>query len=74
MMISVILIEEIDLLIIDEAGQILPGVVGATLALAKQAVFFGDRQQLEPIVKVPPMIDFCNAQKKGVIPEESEIR
>jgi GTPase SAR1 family protein len=44
-------LNEIDLLIFDEAGQI-PVEVGAVLfALSKRAVVVGDRQQFEPVAK-----------------------
>jgi hypothetical protein len=44
----------IDLLIVDEAGQVLPEVSGASFALAKSALVIGDTLQIEPISSVPP--------------------
>ncbi len=40
----------IDLLIVDEAGQVTPEVAGATFALAKQALVVGDILQIEPVI------------------------
>jgi len=53
----------IDLLIVDEAGQVSPEVGGAMFALAKKAVVVGDTQQLEPIWGVPEKVDFANLLK-----------
>lgn len=39
----------IDLLIVDEAGQVSPEVAGATVALAKRAVMTGDAKQIPPV-------------------------
>jgi len=43
----------IDLLIVDEAGQVLPEVCGASFSLTNRALVIGDTQQLEPISSVP---------------------
>lgn len=56
-----------DLLIIDEAGQVLPEVGGATFALAKKALVIGDTLQIEPIKPIPPHIDVGNLIYAGLI-------
>lgn len=50
----------IDLLIVDEAGQVLPEVAGASFALAKKALVIGDTLQIEPIWSIPPQVDIGN--------------
>lgn len=57
----------IDLLIVDEAGQVLPEVAGASFALAKKALVIGDSQQIEPIWSVPHPVDVGNMLKHGLI-------
>ena len=61
------LFDFIDLLIIDEAGQVSPDVSGATFALAKKALVVGDTQQLEPIWGITKSIDIGNLRKKKVV-------
>ena len=46
-------LEEIDLLIVDEAGQALPDISAASFALAKQALIVGDTDQIEPVMEHP---------------------
>lgn len=58
-----------DLLIIDEAGQVLPEVAGASFALAQRALVIGDTLQLEPIWKLPPGIDAGNLRSAGMLSE-----
>ena len=50
----------IDLLIVDEAGQIAPEVGAASFALAKRAIVVGDTLQLEPIWSIPKHVDEQN--------------
>lgn len=57
----------IDLLIIDEAGQVLPEIAAPSLALAKQALVVGDTKQIEPISSIPKAIDLGNLEKFKVI-------
>lgn len=57
----------IDLLIVDEAGQVLPEVAGASFALAKRALVIGDTQQIEPISAVPGAVDIGNLKDSGLI-------
>ncbi|BAQ68094.1 DNA helicase [Rhodovulum sulfidophilum] len=56
----------IDLLIVDEAGQVLPEVAGASFALAKRALVIGDTQQMEPISAVPGPVDIGNLKNSGL--------
>lgn len=56
----------IDLLIVDEAGQVLPEVAGASFALARRALVIGDTQQLEPIWSVPWRVDAGNLVSCGL--------
>lgn len=60
---SMPLYEFIDLLIIDEAGQVCPEVAGATFSLAKKALVVGDTLQIEPIWSIPKSIDLKNMEK-----------
>ena len=71
----VTLFDFIDLLIIDEAGQVSPDVSGATFALAKKALVVGDMQQIEPIWGITESIDIGNLREKKVVStgDEDEI-
>lgn len=60
----------IDLLIVDEAGQVLPEVAGASFALAKQALVIGDTLQIEPIWSMGPLVDIGNLIKSDVMGQE----
>lgn len=67
------LLETIDLLIIDEAGQVSPEIAGAAFALAKKAVVVGDTLQIQPVWSIPERVDRGNVH--GFIsndPEEAE--
>ena len=57
----------IDLLIVDEAAQVLPQVAGASLSLAKRALVIGDTQQIEPISSVPKPVDIANLRNCGLL-------
>lgn len=63
----------IDLLIIDEAGQVLPEVAGASIALAKRALVIGDTQQIEPISSVPRPVDVGNLRNCGLLANDADI-
>ncbi len=56
-----------DLLIVDEAGQVLPEVAGASFALAKTALVIGDTLQIEPIWSVPRQVDVGNLASVGLL-------
>ena len=66
------LFDFIDLLIIDEAGQVSPDVSGATFALAKKALVVGDTQQLEPIWGITRSIDIGNLREKKVVSTDDD--
>ncbi|WP_051229418.1 AAA domain-containing protein [Paludibacterium yongneupense] len=61
----------IDLLIVDEAGQVLPEVAGASFALARRALVIGDTLQLDPIWVIPPHVDAGNLAHAKLIKVET---
>lgn len=63
----------IDLLIVDEAGQVPPEVAGAGFSLAKKALVIGDTLQIPPISKLTKSIDIGNLHKANLIPKELKI-
>lgn len=67
------LLNFIDLLLVDEAGQVSPEVGAAAFALAKKAVVVGDEFQIEPIWKVSHQIDIANLQRFGLIKDEMDL-
>lgn len=58
-----------DLLIVDEAGQVLPEVAAASFALAKRGLVIGDTKQIEPIYSIPRSVDIGNLIHHGGLPE-----
>ncbi len=62
----------IDLLIVDEAGQVLPEVSGASFSLAKRALVIGDTQQIEPISSVPKPVDVGNLREVGLLQNDED--
>ncbi|MBI9069230.1 MAG: hypothetical protein JEZ09_18175 [Salinivirgaceae bacterium] len=66
------LIGGIDLLIVDESGQVAPEVGVATFALAKRAVIVGDVKQIEPVWNVPPKVDYSNLIRYNIIKSEHD--
>lgn len=64
----------IDLLIVDEAGQVSPEVGVANFSLAKQAVVFGDIKQIEPVWNVSNKIDIGNLKKGELIRDYDDLR
>lgn len=67
------LFDFIDLLIVDEAGQVSPEVGIATFALAKQAVIVGDVKQIEPVWNITNKIDIGNLKKCGLIKNYEDL-
>lgn len=61
------LINEIDLLIIDEAGQVAPDVAGASMALAKRVLAIGDVHQIKPVATQSQAVDVGNLSHQGII-------
>ncbi len=64
------LLDFIDLLIVDEAGQVTPEVSGAMFALAKQALVVGDRLQIEPVWSIPEPVDRGNLESNGLVTDD----
>ena len=64
------LYNSIDLLVLDEAGQVLPEIAGALFSLSKKALVIGDTLQLEPIWSIAPHIDVGNLIESEIIPDE----
>jgi hypothetical protein len=63
----------IDLLIVDEAGQVSPEVGVATFSLAKQAVIVGDVKQIEPVWNITNKIDIGNLKKCEIIKSYDDL-
>lgn len=61
------LLDFIDLLIVDEAGQVSPEIGAASFALARKALVVGDILQIEPVWNVPKKVDHANLHRYGVI-------
>lgn len=61
------LINEIDLLIIDEAGQVAPDVAGASFALAKRALVIGDVHQIKPVNTQVRTVDVGNLMHQQLL-------
>lgn len=66
------LINEIDLLIVDEGGQVSPEVAGASFALAKKALVIGDIHQIEPVRQLNACIDIGNLKQAKLIKHNDE--
>ena len=58
----------IDLLIVDEAGQVSPEIGAASFLLAKKALVVGDIYQIEPVWGVSRELDMAFAINCGVVP------
>jgi len=57
----------LDLLIIDEAGQVTPEVSIPIFSLAQKAIVVGDLKQIEPIWSIPPKIDYGNLTDQNIV-------
>jgi len=66
------LCNSIDLLIMDEAGQVSAEVGAASFALAKRALVVGDVNQIEPVWAVPERIDNANAEHSGLVASNTQ--
>lgn len=66
------LVNEIDLLIVDEAGQVSPEVAGASLSLAKKALVIGDIYQIEPVRQLNACVDIGNLKQSKLITETDD--
>lgn len=56
----------IDLLVMDEAGQVAPEVGAPVFALARQGLAVGDVYQIEPIWSVGEEVDVANLKEAGL--------
>lgn len=63
----------IDLLIVDEAGQVSPEIAGCSFSLAKKAVIVGDEHQISPVWGIETALDKSLAIQEGVIKNEKEF-
>ncbi|THB64503.1 MAG: hypothetical protein D6B27_10210 [Gammaproteobacteria bacterium] len=63
-----------DLLIVDEAGQALPHIAGASFLLAKKAVLVGDIYQIEPVWSISKGVDIANLDLHELINEQLDYR
>ena len=62
----------LDLLIIDEAGQVTPEVSIPIFSLAQKAIVVGDLKQIEPIWSIPPKIDFGNLTDQNIVTDSAQ--
>ena len=60
----------LDLLIVDEAGQVTPEVGATAFALAKRALVIGDTHQIPPIPSVPSWVDEANLVDAGLLTQD----
>lgn len=61
------LFKDIDLLIVDEAGQATPQVAAAAFAKADRALVVGDTDQIEPVWDIPVDLDASNLRSCGLV-------
>ncbi|WP_435255083.1 AAA domain-containing protein [Tenacibaculum sp. A30] len=62
----------LDLLIIDEAGQVTPEVSIPVFSLAQKAFVIGDLKQIEPIWSIPKKIDQGNLTSLNIIENQND--
>ncbi|MBP2657698.1 MAG: hypothetical protein H6Q69_730 [Firmicutes bacterium] len=63
----------IDLLIVDEAGQVSPEIAAGAFSLAKKSVVVGDVYQIEPVWSVNSALDKALAVSSGAIQSVDEF-
>ena len=63
----------IDILIIDEAGQISPEVGGLSFLLSKKALVLGDIYQIKPVYNVDNKTDYAIYKAKELNPQYNEV-
>lgn len=66
-------IDFIDLLIIDESGQVVPDVASVSFALSKRAVILGDVLQIEPVWSIPEHVDIGNLKRQSIIKNDKDF-
>lgn len=62
----------IDLLIVDEAGQVSPEVAGAAFSLAKKALVIGDIHQIAPVRSITGAVDVGNLFDQGLMTQRDD--
>lgn len=70
---SFFLYNYIDLLIVDEAGQVSPEIAAGAFSLAKKSVVVGDVYQIEPVWSVDRALDKALAVSSGAIHSTDEF-
>lgn len=68
------LYEGIDLLIVDESGQVSPELAVPSFSLAKQAILVGDIQQIEPVWSISEEYSFINLKRLGIVSTQSSAQ
>ena len=63
----------IDLLIVDEAGQVSTEIAACSFALAKKAIVVGDEYQISPVWGIETALDKSLAIQEGIIKDEKEF-
>lgn len=63
----------IDLLIVDEAGQVSPEIAAASFSLAKRAIIVGDEKQIPPVWGIQKALDIALAIENNVISNKNEF-
>lgn len=63
----------IDILIVDEAGQVSTEIAACSFALAKKALVVGDDKQIEPVWGIDIPLDKSLAIQEKVIPNENDF-
>lgn len=64
----------IDLLIVDEAGQTSPEIAAASFSLAKKAIVVGDEKQIPPVWGTEEVLDKTMAKENKVIRTEDDFK
>lgn len=64
----------IDLLIVDEAGQVSPEIASGAFSLAKRAIVVGDIHQIEPVWGISCVLDKSLALSNGAIESLNEFK
>ena len=70
---DIFLMNHIDLLVVDEAGQTSPEVAAASFALAKKAIVVGDEYQISPVWGLCRSLDIAIAIECGVIQNQEDF-
>lgn len=70
---NVFLFNHIDLLIVDEGGQVSPEIAAGAFSLAKKAIVVGDIHQIEPVWSVNKALDKALALANGAIQSLDEF-